>query len=184
MGFQFDVPTRNAALDAIETAIGTAPTLEIRSGAVPANCTSADSGTLLASMTLPSDWAAPAASGAKNLLGTWQDTSADAAGIAGHFRIKAGATCKFQGIVSMPWAGSRAVVIGECRTNGGNLYRCTTAGTTASSGGPSGTGGSISDGTAVWAYVQVGADMALDNTDIGSGQQVSITSFTINAGGA
>jgi len=184
MAFQFDVATRNASLDAIETHIGTAPTLEIRSGAVTANCAAADSGTLLASMTLPSDWLLAASNGAKDLSGTWQDAGADAAGIAGHFRIKVGASCKLQGIASMPWVASKAVVVGEYRTNGGNLYRCTTAGTTASSGGPSGTGGSISDGTAVWAYQQVGADLALDNTDIAVGQQVTITAFTINAGGA
>jgi hypothetical protein len=184
MAFQFDVATRNASLDAIETAIGTAPTLEIRSGAVPANCAAADAGTVLATLALPSDWLAAASAGAKALLGTWQDASADAAGVAGHFRIKAGGSCKIQGIVSMAWAASKAVVVGESRTNGGNLYRCTTAGTTAAAGGPSGTGGSISDGTAVWAYQQVGSDMALDNTDIASDQQVTVTAFTINAGGA
>jgi len=37
-------------------------------------------------------------------------------------------------------------------TNGGNLYTCTTAGTSAASGGPTGTGASITDGTAVWKY--------------------------------
>jgi hypothetical protein len=84
----------------------------------------------------------------------------------------------------MAWVASVSVIVGEHRTNGGNLYRCTTAGTTASSGGPTGTGGSITDGTAVWAYVQVGSDMAIDNTSIGVGQQVTITAFNLTAGGA
>ena len=133
MPFQFSTAARNASIDAIETAIGTAPTLEIRSGAVPANCAAADSGTVLATMALPSDWLAAASNGSKTLLGTWQDTSADATGTAGHFRIKVGGTCHIQGTV------------------------------TAAGGG---------------------GDMTLDNTSIASGQQVTVTSFTITAGGA
>lgn len=133
MAFQFSTAARNAALDAIETAIGAAPTLEIRSGAAPASCADADSGAVLATMALPSDWLAAASAGAKALSGTWQDAAADAAGTAGHFRIKAGATCHIQGSVTA-------------------------------------TGG--------------GGDMTLDNTNIAVGQQITITSFTLNAGGA
>lgn len=184
MAFQFDDPCRNAAIDAIEATTGAGPTLEIRSGAPPANCAAAATGTLLASMTLPSDWMAAASGGAKTLLGTWQDPSADAAGAAGHFRVKSGATCRIQGLVSAPWAGSRAYVLGEQAHNGGNLYRVTTAGTSAASGGPSGTGASITDGGVTWTFVQAGTDMALDNTNIAAGQQVTVTAFTLNAGGA
>jgi hypothetical protein len=133
MAFQFSTAARNAALDAIETAAGTAPTLTIRTGAAPADCAAADSGTVLATMTLPSDWLAAASGGAKTILGTWQDTSADAAGTAAHFRIKQGATCHIQGTVTA-------------------------------------TGG--------------GGDMTLDNAVLAVGQQVTITAFTINAGGA
>ena len=133
MAFQFSTTVRNAALDQIETTIGTAPTLEIRSGTVPANCAAADSGTVLATITLPSDWANAASGGSKTLLGTWQDSSADATGTAGHFRIKQGATCHIQGTVTA-------------------------------------TGG--------------GGDMTLDNTSLASGQQFTVTAFTLNAGGA
>lgn len=105
MSFQFSAAVRNAALDAIETAIGTTPTLELRSGAVPANCAAADSGTLLASMALPSDWMAAASAGAKGLSGTWTDTAADAAGTVGHFRLKQGATCHIQGSVTITGSG-------------------------------------------------------------------------------
>lgn len=105
MSFQFSVASRNAALDGIENAIGTAPTLEIRTGAVPANCAAADSGTVLATMTLPSDWLAAASGGSKALAGSWLDSAADAAGTAGHFRIKAGATCHIQGTVTITGGG-------------------------------------------------------------------------------
>jgi hypothetical protein len=110
MAFQFSVAARNAALDAIETAIGAAPTLEIRSGSVPANCAAAATGTVLATITLPSDWLAAASAGAKALLGTWQDASADAAGTAAHFRINQGATCHVQGTVTATGGGGDMTV--------------------------------------------------------------------------
>lgn len=133
MPFQFSVATRNASLDAIETAIGASPTLEIRSGANPANTAAADTGTLLASMALPADWLAAASNGSKSLAGVWQDLAADAAGTAGHFRIKQGATCHIQGSITL-------------------------------------TGG--------------GGDMTLNNTNIAVGQQITVNSFTLTAGGA
>ena len=82
MALQFSVAVRNARLDAIETAIGTAAVLKIRSGAPPANVATADSGTVLATLSLPSDWMAAASGGTKAKAGTWEDASADAAGTA------------------------------------------------------------------------------------------------------
>ena len=54
---------------------------------------------------MPSDWLAAASAGAKTQLGTWQDTSADAAGTVGHFRLKQGATCHIQGSVTATGGG-------------------------------------------------------------------------------
>lgn len=107
MALQLSLAVRAARLDAIETSVGTAAVLKIRSGAPPANCGTADSGTVLATLSLPSDWMAAAAAGAKALLGTWQDASADAAGTAGHFRIYAtdGTTCGMQGTVTATGGG-------------------------------------------------------------------------------
>jgi hypothetical protein len=99
MAIQLSTSLRNARLDVYETHIGTAPILEIRSGSQPANCAAADSGTLLASMTLPSDWMSAASSGSKDKSGTWQDASANNSGTIGHFRIKdsTGTTTHMQG---------------------------------------------------------------------------------------
>lgn len=135
MAFQFSTTARNAALDAIETAIGASAILKIRSGSAPADCGTADSGTVLATLNLPSDWLAAASGGSKSKSGTWEDASADATGTAAHFRIYAsdGTTVHMQGTITA-------------------------------------TGG--------------GGDMTLDNTSIASGQQVTITSFTLSAGGA
>lgn len=96
---QYSTTVRNAKLDAIETAIGASAKLEIFSGAKPENCAASDSGTVLATINLPSDWMAAASNGAKAKSGTWQDTSADESGTAQHFRIKnnAGTVCHIQG---------------------------------------------------------------------------------------
>lgn len=101
MAIQLSVAVRNARQDAIETTIGTSAILTIRSGAAPADCATANSGTVLATLNLPSDWAANAASGSKAKSGTWQDTSADATGTAAHFRIhdSSATTCHMQGTV-------------------------------------------------------------------------------------
>lgn len=55
--------------------------------------------------------------------------------------------------IAPAWAASTAYVEGDGRTNGGNLYQCVKAGTSASSGGPGGTGNDIADGTAEWDYI-------------------------------
>ncbi len=105
MAFQFSDALRNAALDAMETAAGTAPTLTIRTGSVPANCAAARTGTVLATLALPSNWMADASAGAKTLLGTWQDAAADATGTAAHFSISQGLTCHAQGTVTATGGG-------------------------------------------------------------------------------
>lgn len=107
MAIQLSVAVRNARLDAIESTIGTSAILTIRTGAAPADCATANSGTVLATLNLPSDWMNAAATGAKTLLGTWQDAAADAAGTAGHFRIhnSAGTVCGMQGTVTATGGG-------------------------------------------------------------------------------
>ena len=99
-------------LDAIETTIGVSAVLKIRTGAAPANVATADSGTVLATLTLPSDWMAAASGGSKALSGTWQDASADATGTAAHFRIYAseGTTAHLQGTVTATGGGGDMTV--------------------------------------------------------------------------
>ena len=138
MSFQFSPNARNAALDAIEAAIGTAPKLQLRSGALPANTGAADAGNLLVEIALPSDWLETAATGVKTIKGTWTGTGAAAAAggtNAGHFRIKntAGTTTHVQGTITITGAGG---------------------------------------------------DMELDNPNIAQNQSVTVTTFTLTAGGA
>lgn len=76
---------------------------------------------------------AAASGGSKDLSGTWQDSAANAAGVAGHFEIVQGTTRHIQGNITA-------------------------------------TGG--------------GGDMEIQNTNIAVGQQVTVTAFTLTAGGA
>jgi hypothetical protein len=98
---QFSTTVRNARLDAIESTTGASAILTIRSGAAPATCATANSGTVLATLSLPADWMAAASGGAKAKSGTWSDASADATGTAAHFRIhdSTATTCHVQGTV-------------------------------------------------------------------------------------
>lgn len=107
MAIQLSTTVRNAMLDSIETAIGTSAVLKIRTGAAPADVATADSGTVLATLSLPSDWLAAASSGSKAKSGTWQDASADNTGTAAHFRIYAsdGTTAHLQGTVTATGGG-------------------------------------------------------------------------------
>ena len=135
MAIQLSVPVRNARLDQIEVVGGVSAFLTLRTGAQPSDCVTANSGTLVANLALPSDWMGAAAAGAKAKAGTWSDVSADAAGTVLHFRIheNSGVNCIAQGSVS----------------NTGD-----------------------------------GGDMTLDNNVVGSGQTITITTFTLTDGNA
>jgi hypothetical protein len=112
MTLQFSIAVRNAMLDAVETTIAASAILKIRTGAQPANCAAADTGTVLATCNLPADYMAAAASGSKSKSGNWEDLSADNAGTAGHWRLYAndGTTCHAQGSVTATGGGGDMTV--------------------------------------------------------------------------
>lgn len=111
---------RNNILDGLETFIGTSAVLKIRTGAPPATCDTADSGTVLATLSLPSDWMAVAANGTKAKSGTWEDASADDTGTAAHWRIYAsdGTTCHMQGTITATDGGGDMTLITTSITSG------------------------------------------------------------------
>lgn len=102
MTIQLGVAARNAALDSFEVAAGTTPILTIRTGSAPATPADANSGNVLATINLPSDWMEAANAASKAIKGgPWQDVSADLGGVAAHFRIhdSGGTVCHMQGTV-------------------------------------------------------------------------------------
>jgi hypothetical protein len=112
MTVQFSTAVRNAQLDAIETAIGTAPKLRFYTGSAPASCAASESGTLLVEWTLASDWAAAASGGSKALNNLPLTVTATAGGTIGHYRIydSAGTSCHEQGTITATGGGGDMTV--------------------------------------------------------------------------
>jgi len=177
---QLSTAVRNAMGNAIETAIGASPVFEYRTGLPPASPAAASSGTLLMSGTMPSDWMTDAANGVKAVNSNVKADAAVAAGYAGHFRVKASdGTYHMQGLVSENWTASKAYVVGMQVNLGGNVYRCTAAGAAAATGGPTGTGTGITDGSVTWAYAGP-QDLVLANTNIAAGQEgINLSSYQL-----
>lgn len=85
---------------------------------------------------------------------TFRLTGAFLPGFGGRYQIQAFGT-------PPAWSGGRTVTIGMHTTNdGGKVYVCDQPGVTDVSGGPTGTGTNITDGTARWDYAGVLADFA------------------------
>lgn len=120
MSVQYSTSVRNAMLDAIESAIGTSAVLKIRTGAQPATCATADSGSVLVSYSLGSDWAAAASSGSKALNSVPLTTTASGTGTAEHYRIYAsdGTTCHEQGSVTVTGGGGDMTIDNTSITTG------------------------------------------------------------------
>lgn len=99
MSLQLSVTVRNASLNQLEASVGASPKLRFYSGAAPANCAAAASGTMLAEFVLPADWEGDAAAGVKAMAGGPWTATAAVAGTVGYFRLydSAGTTCHVQG---------------------------------------------------------------------------------------
>ena len=86
-------------------------------------------------------------------MGIWQKgdvtllTSASGSGLDA-YQITTG------GYDAKAWVISTDYALGQLRNNdSGKVYQVTTPGTSAGSGGPTGTGSAITDGSVVWKYI-------------------------------
>lgn len=113
MSFQQSTLARNGEGDAFTAAVGNAGKLSILTGAVPANCAAAETGTLLAQHTLGSPFA-PAASGGVVSPTLPANVNAVATGTAGYYRVyKAdGTTCVGQAPIADITLNTTAIVLG------------------------------------------------------------------------
>lgn len=120
MTVQYTDDIKNARLDLVESTVGASAVLKIRSGAKPALITDADAGTVLATLTLPSDWMNPASGGTKTKSGTWEDLVADATGVGAHWRIytSGGSVQKVQGTLTVTGGGGDMQVANTTITAG------------------------------------------------------------------
>ena len=105
MAFQFSDAARSGMVNAVATAAGAAPTLVIRTGTAPADCATTATGTILATIILPTTWMNTASGGMATLTGLWQTLLADASGTAGYFRVVQGSTTHIQGSVTITGSG-------------------------------------------------------------------------------
>jgi hypothetical protein len=103
MALQFSTTVRDGRINSIPTTVGTSPILKIRTGSAPATCATSATGTVVATLTLPSTWLAASSSGTAAKSGTWQDLSADATGTAGWWELldSGGTTRHIQGTVGI-----------------------------------------------------------------------------------
>jgi len=100
MALQYSVAVNNARLDAVETTAGASAKLRFYTGAAPASCAAARTGTLLVEINLPADWMSNASAGVKAKLGTWSGTAVAGAGATPGYACimdNAGTTCHLQG---------------------------------------------------------------------------------------
>ncbi len=134
MAWQDSAAVRNAMNDARESAWGASPKIRLYTGAAPANCATAPTGTLLWEAAMPADALTASSVGTKTLTAP-ASAAAVAAGTIGYARIydSAGATCHGQGTVTA-------------------------------------TGG--------------GGDVTVDNTNVASGQTVTLNTFSITRANA
>ena len=201
MAKQYSTTLRNAWLTTYESTIGTTPKLRVCTGSPPATCATAQSGTQLAELTLPSDWMGAPSSGTSALAGTWSGTVATS-GLVGYYRIlSSGGTVHEQGAVSQAFSLSTSA------STAANSNVLTFTATTGVSAGMSVSGAGIPDGTTVLAvgsttvtlsavsttgvgsaaaiyFGSTSGDMWLSNPDLTAGQTLSFTSRNFTAPGA
>ena len=106
MSVQYSTAVRNAIVDAIPTAMGANMILRFYTGTQPANCATAEAGTLLASWTLSSGWNA-SSGGSKSLAAVPLSATGASTGTVGHYRFydSTGTTCHEQGTVTNTGGG-------------------------------------------------------------------------------
>lgn len=198
---QRSTAARNAAMDSFETLVGASPIMRLLN-TLPANCAAADS-TVLAQGTLPADWLANAASGAKAQSGVWALTGQAAAGggtVAAAYRIydSGGTTCHEQGTVF------EAVAIATSATTGANDNLLTFADTTGVVVGMKASGTGVVAGSKVLAVtgttvklskastagvgsgvtITFGGDMTISDSMVATGQNVVVSGSQYSAGNA
>lgn len=97
---QYSTVIRDAQNNAARDATGPTPTIEVWTGPEPVNCQAPDAGRLIARGALPVYWMQQSQDGVMVKSGEWLLTGQKDAGTGmagGHFRIKSGDVCHWQG---------------------------------------------------------------------------------------
>ena len=128
MATKISTAARNAACDAIVDLIDVGGTgiIEIRTGSQPASANDAASGTLLGTLTFSATAFGAASSGVATAASITDDSSADATGTAGWFRVKdgAGATI-FDGDITTTAVGTGDMTLNNTSITAGGTISVT-----------------------------------------------------------
>ena len=107
MALQFGTTLRNDFLAQFSTVLGASGTLVVYTGATPANCGAAATGTLLATITLNSTSFGTPSAGSVLMNGLPLTATAGNTGTAGYYRLLDGSsTCHNQGTCGLTGSGA------------------------------------------------------------------------------
>jgi hypothetical protein len=175
---------RVTQINVILTAQGGVPLLKIFGSDPPINVAAADPSPLLCTIALPVS-PLQSANGVASMIPPWTG-SASGGGFAQCFRLyDSTPTCHVQGYCSELWQSSTNYALNQNISNVNGVYSCISPGVSASVGtGPSGTGGSIMDGSAVWMFLWPVAEMVFGTTNLSPGLSLPVQSFSISAANA
>lgn len=183
MSVIYTTAVKNARMDAVADAI------DFHTGPGTLQLGTSGMATVLADIVLNDPCASGASGGVLTFSGfPKSDTNANATGKALSARIRdnnggdvvTGLDVGLNSTAAPAWAASTAYTAGVYRTNGANQYKCITGGTSASSGGPTGTGTGITDGTVTWDwYAKANADLQLDSLELTAGQTFTVNNASI-----
>lgn len=200
MTVQYSTAHRNANMNDITTQAGATPYIIIYTGAVPATCATAASGTQLAALPCSNPFA-PGASAGLLTASTITSASASNTGTAGYWRLctdGTGATCVAQGTIfqtlttttnnstaadgnALSFASVTGISVGMTISGTGVAIGCTVA---AISGTTVYMSLTSTAGVANGASITFGGDMSMANTAVTSGENIAISSWTDTATGA
>jgi hypothetical protein len=202
MTIQYSTTHRNNNMADITTQVGASGVIKIFTGPVPATCATADTGTLLATLTCAATFA-PAPSAGVLTANAIASAVAAATGTAGYWRLYPSTATTTNAVAQGTVFASTTLTTNATTAANSNVLNFASGGTAAVAGMTvSGTG--ILPGTTVLAstattvtlsqastagvgsgvVITFGGDLTLTPTAITSGQNVSITSFTDTATGA
>lgn len=202
MSAQFAEDVRNDWIDDLVTRLGSGALMDLRTGDQEANCAASATGTLIAQIALPSTFLSTPSGGSASLSGTWEDTSANATGVVGHYRMTtSGGTCKHQGKVSqafklttnnttaassnvLKFASASGVTAGMSVYGTGVPTGATVLGVSSGDvtiSAPSTSG--VSSSTDIY-FGDITGELWLVNTSITATQPVTVTAWSITMPGA
>lgn len=200
MTIQYSLTHRTNSMSQLNTDIGANAVIKVFTGAAPANCGTADTGTLLVTFAGNAGGFGTAAS---QVLTASAVASANATGTgtAGYFRIYPSAATTTNAVVQGNCVQNVVIATNALTAANGNVLNF--ASTTGVANGMSISGTGIPAGTVVSSFtgttvvmsqtstagvanstsVTFSGDMVLTNTSINSGQSCNFTSLTVTAFG-